>query len=135
MAPLQGLVEEVDQLVRVPGDDVLGLWVQRVRDGYGDGHVLALVEEVGGWPLSLARVLLRLEVVDDRVGVRRRLPLGTAGGFPEGRLYVFPLFDHRVARVSQELGSHLGETVGVLTLQGLALAVQPYDHIALFVQL
>ena len=27
VAPLQGLVEEVDQLVRVPGDDVLGLWV------------------------------------------------------------------------------------------------------------
>ena len=27
VAPLQGLVEEVDQLVRVPGDDLLRLWV------------------------------------------------------------------------------------------------------------
>ena len=33
VSPLQGLVEEVDQLIRVPRDDVLGLWVQRVRDG------------------------------------------------------------------------------------------------------
>ena len=135
MAPLQGLVEEVNQLVRVPGDDVLGLWVQRARDGYRDGHVLALVEEVGGGSFRLARVLVRLEVVDDRVGVRRRLPLRTAGGFPGGRLFVFPLLDHRVARVSQKLGSHQGETVGVLPFQGFALAVQPYDHIALFVQL
>ena len=135
VAPLQGLVEEVDQLVRVPGDDVLGLWVQRVRDGYGDGHVLAIVEEVGGWPFSLACVLVRLEVVDDRVGVRRRLPLWTAGGFPGGGLFVFPLLDHRVTRVSQELGSHQGETVGVLPLHGLALAVPPYDQLALFVQL
>ena len=57
VAPLQGLVEEVDQLVRVPGDDVLGLWVQRVRDGYGDRHMLALVEEVGSGSFRLARVL------------------------------------------------------------------------------
>ena len=132
VAPLQGLVEEVDQLVRVLGDDVLRLWVQRVRDRYGDGHVLALVEKVGGWPFSLARVLVRLEVVDDRVGVRRRLLLWTAGGFPGGGLFVFPLLDHRVARVSQKLGSHQGETVGVLPFQGLALAVQPYDQLALF---
>ena len=46
VTPLQGLVEEMDQLVRVFRDDVLGLWVQRVRDGYGDRHVLALVEKV-----------------------------------------------------------------------------------------
>ena len=96
VAPLQGLVEEVDQLVRVLGDDVLRLGVQRVREGYGDGHVLALVEEVGGGSFRLARVLVRLEVVDDHVGVRRRLPLGTAGGFPGGGLFVFPLLDHRV---------------------------------------
>ena len=135
VAPLQGLVEEVDQLVRVPGDDVLRLWVQRVRNGYGDGHVLALVEEVGGGSFRLAYVLIRLEVVNDRVGVSRRLPLGTAGGFPGGGLFVFPLLDHRVTRVSQELGSHQGETVGVLPLHGLALAVPPYDQLALFVQL
>ena len=125
VAPLQGLVEEVNQLVRVPGDNVLGLWVQRVRNGYGDGHVLALVEEVGGGSFRLARVLVRLEVVDDCVGVSRRLPLWTDGGFPGSRLFVFPLLDHRVTRVSQELGSHQGEIVGVLPLQGLALAVPP----------
>ena len=33
MAALQGLVEEADQLCRVPGYDVLGLWVQGVRQG------------------------------------------------------------------------------------------------------
>ena len=104
MAALKGLVEAMDQLSRVLGDDVLRIWIQRVRDGYGDGRVLALVEEVGDWPFSLARVSVRLEVVDDRVGVRRRLPLVTAGGFSGGGLFVFPLLDHRVARLSQELG-------------------------------
>ena len=106
VAPLQGLVEEVDQLVRIPGDNVLRLWVQRVRKGYGDGYVLALVEEVGGRTLSLACVLVRLEIVDNRVGVRFRLPLWEAGGFPRGGLFVFPLLNHHVTRVSQELGSH-----------------------------
>ena len=96
--------------------------------------MLALVEEVGGGAFSLARVWIRLEVVDDRVGVRRRLPLGTAGGFPGGGLFVFPLLDHRVARVSQELGSHHGETVGVLSFHGLALAVPPYNQLALLVK-
>ena len=48
---------------------------------------------------------------------------------------MFPLLDHRVTRVSQELGSHQGETVGVLPLHRLALAVPPYDQLALFVQL
>ena len=134
VAPLQGLVEEVDQLVRVPGDNVLGLWVQCVHDGYGDGHVLAVIEEVGGGSFRLARVLVRLEVVDDRVGVRRRLPLGTAGGFPGGGLFVFPLLDHCVTRVSQELGSHQGETVGVLSFHGLALAVQPCDQLVLVIK-
>ena len=76
VTPLQGLVEEMDQLVRVFRDDVLGLWVQRVRDGDRDGYVLALVEKVVGRAGSLARVLVRLEVVDNRVGVRFRLPLG-----------------------------------------------------------
>ena len=131
VAPLQGLVEEMDQLVRVFGDDVLGLWVQRVRDGYGNGHVLVLEGKVAGWAFSLARVLVRLEVVDNRVGVRGRLPLWTAGGFPGGGLFVFPLLDHRVARVSQKLGSHQSETVGVLPFHGLALTVQSCDQ-ALF---
>ena len=97
--------------------------------------MLTLVQEVEGGSFRLARVLVRLEVVDDRVEVRRRLPLRTAGGFPGGGLFVFPLLDHRVARLSQELGSHHSKTVGVLPLHGLALAVQPYDHSALFVQL
>ena len=48
---------------------------------------------------------------------------------------MFPLLNHRVTRVSQELGSHQGEIVGVLPLHGLALAVPPYDQLALFVQL
>ena len=132
MAPLQGLVEEMDQLVRVFGDDVLRLWVQRVRDGYGNGHVLALVEKVAGRAGSLARVLVRLEVVDNRVGVRFRLPLQAAGGCPGGGLFVFPLLDHRVARVSKKLGSLQSETVGILPLHEVALAVQSCDHIALF---
>ena len=44
--PLQGLVEEVYELVRVFGDNVLRLRVQRVRNGYGDGYVLAFVRKV-----------------------------------------------------------------------------------------
>ena len=132
MAPLQGLVEEMDQLVRVFGDDVLGLWVQRVRDGYGDRHVLVLVGKVAGRASSLARVLVRLKVVDNRVGVRFRLPLWTAGGYPGGRLFVFPLLNHRVARVSKKLSSHQSETVGILSFHGVALAVPSCDHIALF---
>ena len=68
-------MEKTDQLVRILGDDVLGLGVQRVREGYGNGHVLALVRKVAGGLGSLAHVLVRLEVVDDRVGVRRRLLL------------------------------------------------------------
>ena len=129
VAPLQGLVEEMDQLVRVFGNDVLRLWVQRVRDGYGNVYVLALE---GGRVGSLARVLVRLEVVDNRVGVRFRLPLWTAGGYPGGGLFVFPLLNHRVARVSQKLGSHQSETVGILPFHGVALAVPSCDHIALF---
>ena len=132
VTPLQGLVEEMNQLVRIFRDDVLRLWVQRVRDGYGDRHVLALVEMVAGRAGSLARVLVRLEVVDNRVGVRFRLPLRAAGGCPGGWLFVFPLLDHRVARISQKLGSLQSETVGILPLHGVALAVQSCDHIALF---
>ena len=45
---------------------------------------------------------------------------------------MFPLLDHRVARVSQKLGSLQSETVGILPLHRVALAVQSCDHIALF---
>ena len=132
VTPLQGLVEEMDQLVRVFRDDVLRLWVQRVRDGDRDRHVLALVEKVAGRAGSLARVLVRLKVVDNRVGVRFRLPLRAADGCPGGGLFVIPLLDHRVARVSQKLGSLQSETVGIFPLHRVALAVQSCDHIALF---
>ena len=123
VTPLQGLVEEMDQLVRAFRDDVLRLWVQRVRDGDRDGYVLALEGKVVGRAGSLARVLVRLEVVDNRMGVRFRLPLWTTGGCPGGGLFVFPLLDHRVARVSKKLGSLQSETVGILPLHGVALAV------------
>ena len=99
VAPLQRLVEEMDQLVRVFGDNVLGLWVQRVREGYGEGHVLTFERKVAGRSGSLARVLVRLKVVDNRMGVRLRLLLWAAGVCPGGGLLVFPLLNHRVARV------------------------------------
>ena len=41
MATLKRLVEEMDQLSRVFRGDVLGLRVECVRNGYGDGYVLA----------------------------------------------------------------------------------------------
>ena len=75
MATLKGLVEEMDQLSRVPRDDVLRLGVQGVRNRDRDGDVLALIQEIAGRARSLARVLVSLEVVDNRVGVRFRLLL------------------------------------------------------------
>ena len=125
----------MDQLVRVPGDDVLRLWVQGVRNGDRDGYVLALIEEVGGGSFRLARVLVRLEVVDDCVGVRFRLLLWTADVCPGGGLFVFPLLHHRVTPLAEKLGSDQGEIVGVLPLHGLALAVPPYNPLALFVKI
>ena len=41
MAPLKRLVEEMEQLVGILGGDVLRLGVECVRNGYGDGYVLA----------------------------------------------------------------------------------------------
>ena len=127
-------MEQAEQLVRILGDDVLGLGVQRVREGYGKGHVLALVRKVAGRFGSLARVLVRLEVVDDRVGVRRRLLLWTGQVCPRGWRFVLPLLNHPVTRVSQGLGSYQGEIVRGLPCQGLALAVPPYNQLTLFVQ-
>ena len=122
----------MDQLCRVPGDNVLRLGVQGVRDGDRDGYMLALIQEVAGRAFNLARVLIRLEVVDNRVGVRFRLLLEAAGGCPTRGFFVLPLFNHRVARVVQKLGSHQSETVGILPSHGLALAVPSCYHITLF---
>ena len=135
VATLQGLVEEADQLVRVLGDNVLGLGVQSVHEGYGKGHVLAFERKVAGRLGSLARVLVRLKVVDNRVGVGRRLLLWAGGVCPGGWRFVLPLLNHRVARVSQKLGSRQGETVRILPFHGLALAVPSGYHSALFVLL
>ena len=43
MTPLKRLVEEMDQLSRILGSDVLRLRVECVCNGYGDGFVLALI--------------------------------------------------------------------------------------------
>ena len=131
LAALQGLVEEADQLCRVPGYDVLRLRVQGVRQGNRDGDVLALVEEVAGRACRLARVLVRLEVVDDRVGVSFRLPFWAARVCPGSGLFVLPLFDHPVALLAQKLGPLQGELVGGFPAYRLLLGVQPWDHFAL----
>ena len=114
MATLEELVEEMYQLSRVPGNDVLRLGVQGVRDGNRDGNVLALIQEVASRAFSLARVLVRLEVVDNRVGIRCRLLLWTAGGCPRCRLFVFPLLNYCVASGTEMFGSLQGEAVGIL---------------------
>ena len=90
----------MDQVSRVPGDDVLRLRVQRVRNGDRDGHVLALIQEIAGRAFSLARVLIRLEIVHNRVGVRFRLLLEATGGCPRSGLFVLPLLNHRVASIA-----------------------------------
>ena len=94
--------------------------------------MLALVEEVAGGSFRIASVLVRLKVVDDSVGVRRRLLLWAGGVCLGGGRFVLPLLNHRVARVPQKLGSHQGETVRILPFHGLALAVPSGYHSALF---
>ena len=131
MAPLEGLVEEMDQLVGVLGHNVLGLRVECVRNGYGDGYVLALIREVPGWAGSLGLVLVRLEGVDNRVGVSLRLLLWAAGGCPRGWGFVFPLFNHGVASVAELLVLHQSESIGNLPCDGLA-PVHPYHILSLF---
>ena len=93
--------------------------------------MLALVEEVAGWANSLASVLVRLEVVDDCVGVRLRLNLRASHVFPGGGLFMLPLFDHLVALLAQKFGSQQGELVGGLPAHRLLLSVQLGDHCAL----
>ena len=129
--PLQGLVEEMDQLVRVFGDNVLRLRDQGVRNGYGDGYVLAFIRKVPGWVACLGLVLIRLEVVDNRVGVSLRLLLRTASVCPGGWGFVFPLFDHCVTSVTELLGSHQSQTINNLPCDCPALAVPAYQLFSL----
>ena len=71
-----------------------GLGVQRVRDGNGDGHVLAFVRKIPRWLTCLGLVLVRLEVVNN--GVRVCLvPLWRAPVIPSkaGQL-VLPSFNN-----------------------------------------
>ena len=131
MASLKRLVEEMDQLVRVFRGNVLRLRVECVRNRDRDGYVLALIREVPGWAGSLGLVLVRLEVVDNRVGVSLRLLLWATGGCPRGWGFVFPLFNHGVASVAELLGSHQSESIGNLPCDGLA-PVHPYHLLSLF---
>ena len=94
--------------------------------------MLALEGKVAGRAGSLTLVLVRLKVVDNRVGVCFRLLLWAAGGCLRGGLFVFPLLNHRVTRIAQKLGSLQSETVSILPSHGLALAVPSGYRIALF---
>ena len=93
--------------------------------------MLTLVKEVTGWANSLASVLVRLEVVDDCVGVRLSLHLRTARVCPGGGLFVLPLFNHPVTLFAQKLSPQQGELVGGFPAYWLLLGVQPWDHFAL----
>ena len=115
------------ELVRVFGDNVLRLRVQRVRNGYGDGYVLSFVRKVPGWVACLGLVLVRLEVVDNRVGVSFRLLIRAAAGCPRGWGFVFPLFDHCVTSVTELLGSHQSQPIS--NLPGYCLAPVHPDHL------
>ena len=130
MASLKRLVEEMDQLVGILGHNVLWLEVQGVRNGYGDGYVLALIREVPGRASSLGLVLVRLEVVDNRVGISFRLLLRAAGGCPRGWGFVFPLFHHCVTGVTELLGSHQSEPINNLPCDCLA-PIHPYHLLSL----
>ena len=112
MTPLKRLVKELDKLVRVFRDNVLGLRVKCVRNGYGDGYVFALIREVARRVGSLGLVLVRLEVIHNRVRVSFRLLIQAAGGCPRGWNFVAPLFDNCVTRVTEILGPLQSETVG-----------------------
>ena len=79
---------------------------------------------------SLGLVLVRLEVVDNRVGVSLRLLLGAAGVCPRGWGFVFPLFHHCVTSVAKMLGSLQSEAVGNLPCDCLA-PVHPYHLLSL----
>ena len=60
------------------------------------------------------------------------LLLRAEGVFPRRGLFVSPLLDNPVARVSQKLGSLQSQIVSNLPAHRLALAVQPCLHLALF---
>ena len=93
--------------------------------------MLALVKKIAGRANSLASVLVRLEVVDDCVGVRLRLQLRASHVFPGGGLFMLPLFKHPVALLAQKLSPQQGELEGDLPAHRLLLGVQPWDHFAL----
>ena len=120
MASLKRLVEEMDQLVGILGGDVLRLRVECVRNGYGDGYVLAFEGKVARRAGSLGLVLVRLEVVDNRVGVSLRLLLRTTGVCPRGWDFVSPLLHHCVASVAEMLGSLQSEPIRNLPRDCLA---------------
>ena len=137
MATLEGLVEEMDQLIRVFRGNVHRLGVQGVRDGYGDGYVLAFKGKIPGRAGSLGLVLVRLEVVDNRVGVSFRLLLRVASVCPRSWVwvFVFPLLNHCVASVAEMLGSLQSESVGNFHCHCLALFVSPPYHLSSLVWL
>ena len=84
-----------------------------------------------GRALSLARVLVRLKVVNNGVRVRFRLLFKAASGGPRGRLFVLPFLDHRVARVAEMLGPLQGKAVIILSLYQPALLVLPHHFLSL----
>ena len=127
MATFEGLVEEMDQLVGILGDDVLRLRVECVRNVYGDGYVLALIREVARRAGSLGLVLVRLEAVDNRVGVSFRLLLRAAGVCPRGWGFVFPLLHHCVTSVAEMLDPLQSEPIS--DLPGDYLAPVHPDHL------
>ena len=130
MATFERLVEEMDQLSRVFRGDVLRLRVECVRDGYGDGYMLAFEGKVARQAGSLGLVLVRLEVVDNRVGVSIRLLLRAASVCPRGWGFVFPLLHHCVPSVAEMLGPLQSEAVGNFPCDCPA-PVHPYHLLSL----
>ena len=78
---------------------------------------------------SLRLVLVRLEVVDNRVGSLRLL-IRAAGGCQRDWGFVFPLFNHGVTSVAELLGSHQSEPISNLPCECPA-PVQPYHLLSL----
>ena len=121
--PLQGLVEEMYQLAGILGDNVLGLWVQGVRNGYGNGYVLAFIREISRGKRCLGFVLVRFKVVHNRVGISF-IPLWWATIVPPGaRRFMRPPFHHCITSCSQKLSSSHSPLVGNLPCNWIALAV------------
>ena len=129
-AALKRLVEEMDQLVGNLGHNVLGLRVECVRNGYGDGYVLAFEGKVARQAGSLGLVLVRLKVVDNHVGVSLHLLLRAASVCPRDWCLVFPLLHHCVTSVAEMLGPLQSEVVGNFPCDCLA-PVHPYHLLSL----